>query len=72
MMSALVISINMIDHNVLLYSDPTCSGCFSSPFVERGITERNSFGFVAAQPGLRCQVDVCGRHWFERCWTETR
>ena len=42
MMSALIISINMIDHNVLLYSDPTCSGCFSSPFVEQGISLRGT------------------------------
>lgn len=65
MMSALVISIDMVDHDAWLSIDSTCSGYFPSLFAERGIAQRESFGFVTAQPGLRCWVDVCGRHWCE-------
>ena len=64
MMPALVISIDMVDHDAWLSIDSTCSGYFPSLFAERGIAQRESFGFVTV-PGLRCWLDVCGRHWCE-------
>ena len=36
MMSALVTSIEMIDHDALLYEDQICSSCFSWPFADIG------------------------------------
>ena len=61
MMSALIIYNSVIDHNALgSYPDNSCSGLILSPSPKKGIAEGKSFGLVAAQPGLRCRVDVCG------------
>ena len=60
MMSALVISNDMVHHNVWLYTDQSCSGYFLWPFTEAGIAETEGFGIVAAQPSLKYRVDVCG------------
>ena len=62
----------MIDHDALgLYMDQFCSGFSKLLRAGTGIVESQSFRLVAAQPSLRGRVDVCGRHWSERCWSET-
>ena len=71
-MSTLLISIDMIDHDALgLYMDQFCSGFSKLLGAGTGIVESQSFRLVAAPPSLRGRVDVCGRHWSERCWSET-
>ncbi len=63
MMSALVISNDMVHHSAWLYTDQTWSGYFLWLFTKRGIAETEGFGVVAAQPSLKYRVDVCGCHW---------
>ena len=66
MMSAILVSIDMIDHVgllLLLYTVQTCSGLLPWLFTSRGIAETRSFRLVAARPDVRYRVDVCGRHW---------
>ena len=67
MMSARLVAIEMIDHDalslMLLRSDQSCTNFLPSFSASRGIVGAESFRLVAVRAGLRCGVDVCGRHW---------
>ena len=66
MMPALIISVDMINHDASFYTDRNCSDNFASPFAAAVIAGRGSVSDVllhSAQPGLRCRVDVGCRHW---------
>lgn len=63
MVPALMVSIDMINHDARWSTEQTCLRYVWRLFAERGTTKRKGFGYVAVQAGLNGGEEIYGRHW---------